>query len=78
MLPVPSNIYLSRIKERSIFTGVSSPPVELTSSNLIQKLCYICEFLSISYKILRLALIFEISPYFDCLSVVCYIKLEIL
>ena len=60
MLPVPGNIHLSRIKERSIFAGVSPPLVELTNSNFIQKLCHICESLSISFKILRLALICEI------------------
>ena len=60
MLSDPGNIHLSRIKERSIFAGVSPPPVELTNSNLIQKLCHVCESLSISFKIHKLRLICEI------------------
>ena len=57
MLPVLGNIHLSRIKEGVFFTGVSPPPVELTNSNLSQKLCHVCESLSISFKILMLVLI---------------------
>ena len=60
MLPVLGNIHLSRIKEGvffTIFAGVSPPPVELTNSNLSQKLCHVCESLSISIKILILVLI---------------------